>query len=153
MSRKHPKREPRPGVDEYGRTELHYAALDGDLVRASALLVGGADPGAADDDGWTPVHFAAQAHAPGVCEALLVAGAPVDAVDSNGNTPLFRAVFASRGRGEVIAVLRQHGADPFRANANGVSPLGLARTIGNYDVAQFFADLSGESPTSGITSR
>lgn len=51
--------------------------------------------------------FAARAHAPGVCEALLLAGASVDAVDSNGNTPLFRPVFTSRGRDEVVLVLRQ----------------------------------------------
>jgi hypothetical protein len=29
------------------------------------------------------------------------------------------------------------------ANAHGVSPLALARTIGNFDVKQYFADLSG----------
>lgn len=72
---------------------------------------------------------------------LLRAGALVDAADSSGNTPLWRAVFESKGRGEVIALLRRYGADPLRENAAGVSPLGLARTIGNYDVAQYFQDL------------
>jgi ankyrin repeat protein len=41
----------------------------------------------------------------------------------------------------MIHLLRQHGADPLRTNHYGVSPLSLARTIGNYDVSQFFADL------------
>jgi ankyrin repeat protein len=153
MVRKQPKRKPRPGVDEYGRTPLHYAALDADLARVRELLAGGANPGAAADDGWTPLHFAAQAYAPEICEALLRAGAPVDPADSYGNTPLWRAVFDSQGRGEAIAVLRRHGANPLRANAHAVSPLGLARTIANYDVEQFFADLRAQSPTSGITSR
>lgn len=43
--------------------------------------------------------------------------------------------------GEMIALLRRAGADPLRENHHGVSPLSLARDIGNYDVAQFFSDL------------
>jgi ankyrin repeat protein len=141
MVRKQPKRKPRPGVDEHGRTELHYAAGDGDAARAAALLAAGADAGARDDDGWTPLHFAAQAYAPAVCEALLAAGAPVDVPDASGNTALWRAVFASRGRGDVIGILRRHGANPLLANANGVSPLGVAERIANYDMKQFFSDV------------
>jgi hypothetical protein len=41
----------------------------------------------------------------------------------------------------MIVFLRQAGADPIRQNHHGVSPLSLARKIGNYDVAQFFSDL------------
>jgi uncharacterized protein len=51
------------------------------------------------------------------------------------------AVFNSRGHGGLIAILRKRGADPYRKNHHGVSPLDLARTIANFDVAQFFADL------------
>jgi ankyrin repeat protein len=59
--RKHPKRKDRPGVDRYGRTELHYAAADGDSQKVEALLASGLNAGAADDDGWTPLHAAVQA--------------------------------------------------------------------------------------------
>jgi hypothetical protein len=62
--------------------------------------------------------------------------------DSLGNTPLWRATFESRGRGEVIRLLRAAGADPWHANRSGVSPVALARAISNYDVAQFYADLA-----------
>lgn len=141
MSGKHPKRKPRPGVDRAGRTPLHYAAGDGDAARVRELLAEGMDAGAADDDGWTPLHFAAQGNAADVAAILLQAGAPVDPRDSHGNTPLFRAVFDSRGVGDVIRLLRAHGADPGARNAHGVSPLKLARTIANYDVRQFFSDL------------
>jgi ankyrin repeat protein len=72
---------------------------------------------------------------------LLDAGAPVNARDANGNTPLSDAVFRSRGRGDVIKLLRDRGADPTLKNNHGVSPLSLAHTIANYDVRQFFADL------------
>lgn len=141
MTRKQPKRKARAGVDEYGRSPLHYAASDRDLATVQKLLVAGANPGAPDDDRWTPLHFAAQEYAPDVCAALLAAGAPVDAHEVHGNTPLWTAVFNSRGRGEVITLLRAHGADPHCANRSGVSPVSLARTIVNYDVRQFFTDV------------
>jgi hypothetical protein len=54
----------------------------------------------------------------------------------------------SRGDGSVIAVLRLAGADPFVENNSGVSPVVLAKRIGNYDVKQFFSDLieNGDAP-------
>lgn len=57
--------------------------------------------------------------------------------------PLWVAVFNSKGRGELIGLLRAHGADPLHANASGQGPVGLARLIANYDVAQYFADVPG----------
>ena len=143
MAGRKPKRTARPGVDEYGRTPLHYAALEGDAPRCRELLEAGADSNAQDDNGWTPLHFAAQAVAEEVATLLLAARANTELRDSFGNTPLFRAVFCSRGKGGVIGLLRQAGADPFAENSSGVSPYKLAHTIGNYDVAQFFADLPG----------
>ena len=68
-------------------------------------------------------------------------GANPDLRDAHGNTALFRAVFASRGEGGVIQLLRKAGADPTARNASGVSPLSLARTIANNPVAVHFADL------------
>ena len=141
MTGKQPKRKPRPNVDEYGRTLLHYAALNGDLVDTRRLLAGGANSSSADDNGWTPLHCAAQEGHCDIARVLLMAGAAVDAQDSHGNTPLFRAVFNSKGRGDFIQLLREHGADPFRQNRHGVSPVSLARTIANFDVAQFFIDV------------
>jgi uncharacterized protein len=141
MPRKQPKRTPRPGVDEYGRTALHYAAADGNEAEVSRLLREGADANAQDDNGWSPLHFAAQAVSPSITSLLLAAGACVDVTDSFCNTPLWKAVFSSKGNGSVIALLRQAGASPTAVNNHGVSPVSLARTIANYDVAQFFADL------------
>ena len=141
MAGKHPKLKERPGVDRLGRTDLHYAANENEIEKAHDLIAAGARVDLPDDSGWTPLHFAAQSQSLPIAEALLAAGAPVDALDSDGNTPLSRAVFESRGRGELITLLRRHGADPKRENFHGVSPLSLARNIGNYDVAQFFRDL------------
>jgi ankyrin repeat protein len=136
-----PKRIVRPGVDEYGRTPLHYAASEGNADEVSKLLRDGANPNAADDSGWTSLHFAAQASSAAVTSLLLAAGANIEAKDAFGNTPLWRAVFDSKGNGAVIRVLREAGASATNANNHGVSPLSLARKISNYDVAQFFTDL------------
>jgi uncharacterized protein len=139
---KQPRRKPRPGVDEHGRTALHYAAADGQASAVRTLLNQGADPNQQDDDGWTPPHFAAQATSAEATRLLLAAGAATHLTDSFGNTALLRAVFSSQGHGAVIALLMDAGADPCAANSSGVSPVGLARTIANFDVAQFFSDVT-----------
>lgn len=141
MTKKTPKKTDRPGVDRMGRTLLHYAANEGRDKDVAQLLKDGVDPNAKDDSGWTPLHFAAQANALQISEMLLASGAEIDPLDSNGNTPLSTAVFACVGDGSLIAALRKAGADPFKENNYGVSPVGLARDISNFDIAQFFADL------------
>jgi uncharacterized protein len=141
MTKKHPKRHDRPGVDRYGRTPLHLAAQAGAFGLVERLLGEGVDPDAADDDGRTALHFAAQANSAEVAAVLLAAGARVDPRDAYGNTPLSPAVFNSRGEGALINLLRSHGADPFAANASGQTPVGLARLIANFDTAQYFSDL------------
>lgn len=141
MTSKQPKRKIRPGVDKYGRTPLHDAVICGDLEAVCSLLAAGAAPDACDDDGRSPLHFAARENRPKVAIALLDAGASVDLADANGNTPLFDAVFSSKGEGDLIDALRERGADPKATNLYGVSPVSLARTIANFDVARFFSDL------------
>lgn len=128
-------------LDREGRSDLHYAARDGDVAAAHRLLLAGEDVNLADRRGWTPLHFAAQAVAAEVTKLLLSHGAAVDPQDSFENTPLSIATFNSRGDGSVIRVLRSAGADPLKKNHSGVSPLSLARTIANFDVAQFYNDL------------
>ena len=127
--------------DKQGRTPLHYASLYGDLTEVRKLIASGADPGAWDADGFTPLHFAAQQFHVDVAAVLLEAGADVNRQNRYGNGPLFVAAFNSRGRGEMISLLRSHDADPYAANASGQTPVGVARLIANYDTAQFFSDL------------
>ena len=141
------KKKARPGVDEYGRAALHYAAADGNGLKVEELLREATDPNAQDDNGWTALHFAAQARCVSCVRALLAAGARANLRDSHGNTPLSTAVFNSRGDGEIIGMLWAAGADPRAPNNHGVSPVTLARTIANYDVAQFFADVFEDDAT------
>jgi ankyrin repeat protein len=126
-----------------GGTPLHTAALRGDLAEVERLVAAGADPSAADNNGFTPLHLTALEGQLAAARLLLDAGAEVDRRNAWGNTALFVAVFKSRGWGDMISLLRERGADPKAENASGQTPLGLARLISNFDVAQHFADLGG----------
>lgn len=125
-------------TDEYGRTPLHYAALDGDLEKVSELIETGIDLDAQCKQGWSALHCAAETVSPEVAAALVQAGANIEARDIYGNTPLWRAVMAAKSNGSVIELLLKDGANPDSANESGVSPLSLATSIGNYDLVQFF---------------
>jgi len=128
-------------LDPDGRTPLMAAAIESNLAAIHLLLSAHAEVNLQDPSGWSALHFAAQERSHDVCLALLDAGARHDLRNSHGNTALFLAVFNSRGVGDVIRLLLARGADPFVKNNSNVSPCTLARTIANYDVAQFFADV------------
>ena len=131
-------------MDEGGRSPLHYAAMEDDLDEVRRLIANGEDTNASDARGLTPLHFAAEYFAVRAGAELLSAGARVDSQDAFGNSPLFAAVFNCDGtNGEFIGLLRAHGADPMLPNKSGQTPVGLARLIDNYEVAQFFDDVRG----------
>ena len=88
MSSKRPKRKSCPNVDEYGRTALHYAAIDGNETEVKKLLLSGENPSLQDDNGWTPLHFAAQSVSADITNMLIEAGSDIHLKDSFGNTPL-----------------------------------------------------------------
>jgi uncharacterized protein len=124
------------------RTPLHYAAADAKPEDVTRLLLTGSDVNSQDKDGWTPLHFAAQSQCKEVVSLLLEAGASVDIPDCHGNTALFRAVFGYNGDGTVVELLRSSRANPRSKNHYGVSPVSLARTIANLEVARYFADIT-----------
>jgi uncharacterized protein len=107
-----------------------------DVVRF--LIQSRADVGLTDETSYTPLHFAAQRQNVAIARELVQSGAPIDAKDGDGNTPLARAVFNSGGRREMIDFLLCNGADRDAENNYGVSPLKLANSISNYDVARPF---------------
>lgn len=130
--------------DRGGRIPLHYAAAEDDVDLMAAELAAGADVDDADRAGMTPLHFAAQQYAVAAARLLLEHGAAIDPRDKKGSTPLVTAVWSSKGRGDMIRLLRGAGADPYAVNEFGVTPVGSARLVANYDIAQYFADLPAE---------
>lgn len=126
-----------------GRAPIHYAIVDGQIEAFTSLLQAGANINIADKQGWTPLHAAAHCNCDDMARLLIEAGADVKAEDAWGNTPLFRATFGSKGRGDMIRLLLSAGADRNRTNKSGVSPLSLANSMANRDIAQFFNDEVG----------
>jgi uncharacterized protein len=119
---------------------LHDAVMADDVERVAELIAAGADVDAPGSQAYTPLHLAAQEYAVDAARVLLDAAAAMDARDEDGNTPLFVAVYRSAGRGEMIKLLLERGADPDAVNNYGKTPRELAHMIANYDVKQFFED-------------
>jgi uncharacterized protein len=124
-------------LDREGRTPLFYAAKEGDTEIVAELLKLGSNVNVQDKNQETPLHFAAREYRPEAAELLIRCGADVSIRDLHGNTPLWRAIFESRGRGELIKLLLSAGADKTLKNKHGSSPEDLAKTIGNYDISAF----------------
>ena len=78
-------------------------------------------------DGWTPLHLAAFFGRLDATRALLEHGADVQAVSRNSmeNTALHAATAGKHT--EVSLLLLAHGADPFRIDMGGYTPLEIAK--------------------------
>ena len=124
--------------DADGRTPLFQALVEGRTRLVQALLEFGASASARDHRGETPLHVAARHHRFHEARWLLEHGAEVEAADDAGNTPLHRAVFAQSGSEEIIALLLQAGADPDRANRNGLGARALADQVAPPELRQLF---------------
>jgi ankyrin repeat protein len=64
-------------TNAYGRTPLHYAAMNGRTDEVEALLAAGAASAVPNAIGWTPLHDAAYNGQLTAARALLAAGAPL----------------------------------------------------------------------------
>lgn len=156
-----------------GMTPLHVAAACARPLAIEALLIGGGDAYDTDDSGWTIAHYAAYSAArrvssvvPGVThfdDALPtrtlavvcdVAVGLLEWFDSAGNTPLH--VAASYGWTRGVKVMLESAADPHTRNAEGATPVDLARDGGHSECAlllDYYRDSSGLAPPPPSTLR
>ena len=118
-------------LDEYQRSELHYAVLEGDADRAAYLASAGFELNAQDINGMTPLHFAAQERAVDVARLLLEAGADPNVADRYGNGPLWTSILGGGPSIQLIELLLSAGANPSHVNNAGRSPIEMAREIGH----------------------
>ena len=113
--------------DELGAKWQSFTAAD-----LQAMINGGADVYAKDNDGQTPLHLAVVLGKAKVIPILVKVGADVHAKDNSDNTPLHNAVFV--GNAEVIPVLIKAGADVHAKDNNGNTPLHMATTQGHAEI-------------------
>lgn len=125
-------------MDRDGRSPLFYSLLIENTDLLKELIIAGANINQQDQLGWTTLHHAVQRHNVQATHLLLKSGVDVEIKDKYGNTPLFRVVFESKGKGEIIKLLLEFGADIYNHNDSGISPIELAETIANYNIIQFF---------------
>jgi ankyrin repeat protein len=79
----------RAATSAEGASSRLLEACEAGRTRAvEAMLAGGADVAATDDDGWTALHFAASEGGADLCELLLSRGLRADAKAKDGSTPI-----------------------------------------------------------------
>ncbi|XP_067649775.1 BRCA1-associated RING domain protein 1-like [Haliotis asinina] len=109
-----------------GETQLHVAAIKGDVDRVMALLESGASPNVRDNAGWTPLHECCNHGYTAIAEILLNHGAMINIPGMDNDTPLHDAV--SNYRLDVVKLLVSRGASITTRNMKGQTPLHLAQT-------------------------
>jgi len=129
-----------PAGDRDQRSLPVLAAVLPDLRLLRELIAKGADLNAAHA-GLTPLLAATRDSWHGRPEAvmtLLANGADPRAADAEGNTPLHHAARSSDPG--VAALLRDAAAELDPANAEGLTPLGVACAAGNWRLARFLLE-------------
>ena len=114
--------------DEYGRTALWYASLNGHTDVAIKLIRAGADIHVKDFEGYSPIILSTQFKTIDMCCLCLGQGANINDQDAKQRvTPLIVAA-ASYPTYEKISFLLAAGADVTMTNSYGETALEIAKS-------------------------
>ena len=139
------QQDPRAGLrDAFGRTELHWAALEGDAGQVRTLLNAGADPSVADDWGRTALYCAAMAGSASAAEALIGADAlALEAADQLGQSVMHAAMIGKNV--DTVRLFRQRGVELSHATDRcQVTPIMVAAELGWADGIREMAEAGAE---------
>jgi len=109
------------GVNQSGRSALHFAVGQNHVNIARYLLSRGADCDWRDAKRRTPLHLACRSGYGGMVNILLNEGTDINAEDEEGFTPLHYAAY--RSHVELVRLLIRRGADTARRSIDGRRPL------------------------------
>jgi ankyrin repeat protein len=103
-------------------TDIHTAALTGDLATLKQHIAAGSNLNAKDPEGGsTPLIIASTFGHPDIVNALVNANADINATNNDGNTALSAAAFLCHT--EIVQTLLSHGADKSIRNKIGSTAL------------------------------
>mmetsp|Transcript_158 Transcript_158/g.407 ORF Transcript_158/g.407 Transcript_158/m.407 type:complete len:171 (+) Transcript_158:62-574(+) len=132
-------------TDDKGNTALHCAAATGEAAAGSLLVECDADVNARDVQGNTPLMLAGMNDKRLVASMLLWGGADRQLTDASGNTALHKA--AAKGSHDVAWLIVENGGDiTVRVkNADGKTPVDLAKESGNTELIELMEKTWGET--------
>ncbi len=117
---------------------IFEAIIDEDLTELKEAISSGDINEQDEENGYTGLHYCAQNGNVEMTKMLLENGASVSIKDNYGNTALFKAVFYSKGKTDIIKLLLEAGANPDDENDSGMTPRKLAENIATFDVTEAF---------------
>jgi len=123
------------GMERRERSQLHLAAMEGDLEEIEKLVENGADVNAKKHNGDTPLHLAAIYGYLEVVKYLVKKKADVNAKGNCGDTPLHFA--AMNGHLNVVKFLVEKKADVNAKDNCGYTPLHFAAVNGHLNMVTY----------------
>ncbi|XP_054164494.1 ankyrin repeat domain-containing protein 12-like [Oppia nitens] len=122
-----------------GETDLHIAAIKGDLSRVQQIIADNKyHIDITDFAGWSPIHEACNRGFIHIVDTLLKAGSDVNARGYNKDTPLIDA--AVNGHHHLVSYLLRHGANYFLTNGSNKTALEVAKSPKVVEVIKSFID-------------
>ncbi|KAL9892310.1 uncharacterized protein ACN2A1_007938 isoform 2-T2 [Glossina fuscipes fuscipes] len=127
--------------DSEGRTALHVAAWQGHSEMVKMLItLGNADVNAMDLEARTPLHSCAWQGNHDVMSILLYFGALADHACKQGATAL--GISAQEGHEKCVIALLKYGANPYKSDHCGRTPIKLAAKSNRTNILKIFDNLS-----------